>query len=232
MNKKAVYGIAIALALPVLAYFMTDLFAKKHVELPPKYGFERVEKVERRGRMVNDSVFHSVTDYRMVNQLGDTVTLDMLRGKILVVDFFFTSCGSICPGMTATMQKIQKSFDAKSAKDVHFLSVSIDPLHDTPQKMKAYADQYNIKHDSWWMLQGDTSMVYKWAEQEFLLGASNPNGDPNAQNVHTDVFVLLDKQRVIRGYYHSKEKEAMAKLAHDIAMLMMEEDKNRKGLFD
>jgi protein SCO1 len=232
MNKKAIYGISIAIVLPVLAYLMTDLFAKKHVALPPKYGFERVEKVERRGRMVDDSIFHKVTNYRMVNQLGDTVNLNDVQGKILVVDFFFTSCASICPGMTATMQKLQKSFDAKSAKDVHFLSVSIDPLHDTPQKMKAYADQYNIKHNNWWMLQGDTATLYNWCSKEFLLGAANPNGDPNAQNVHTDMFVLLDRQRVIRGYYHSKQKEAMAKLAHDIAMLMMEEDKNRKGLFD
>jgi protein SCO1 len=166
------------------------------------------------------------------NQLGDKVDLDTLKGKILVANFFFSNCASICPAMTSTILKLQKSFDAKSGDAVHFLSISIDPLHDNPAQMKKFADRYNINHNRWWMLQGDTATVYEWSKEQFKLGAANPNGDPNAQNVHSDQIILLDKKRVIRGYYHSKDYEQMKRLARDIAMLMMEEDPDRKRMFD
>ena len=225
-------GIGIAVLLPATAYFLTDIFAKKFTELPRKYYPTGYDTIEVRGRKVVDTTFKKVANMAFNNQLGEQITLDTIKGKILVVNFFFTQCASICPAMTSTMQKLQKSFDVKSGDAVHFLSISIDPLHDDPQQMKKFADSYNINHSRWWLLQGDTATIYNWSANEFKLGADNPNGDPNAQNVHTDQIILLDRERVIRGYYHSKQKDQMDRLARDIAMLMMEKDPRRKGMFD
>jgi protein SCO1 len=232
MSKKGIFGLALAIVLPIVAYLATDFFAKKFTDLPPKYYAIGVQPKEVRGRKIMDTIYHTVANQKFVNQLGDSVDLDMVRGKITVCNFFFTSCASICPPMTYTMRKLQKSFDAKSADSVQFISFSIDPTHDTPEKMKAYADNYNIKHSSWWMLRGDTSFIYKWGEEQFKLGSANPNGNPNAANVHTDQFVLLDRKRIIRGYYHSRDTMAVKRLLDDVAKLIMEKSPYRKGLFD
>ena len=125
----------------------------------------------------------------------------------MVMDFFFTHCGSICPTLTANMKKLQ---DALKVKDdmkrvdttfVQFLSFSVDPERDSFPVLKKYADKFGVNHDIWWMLTGPKKTIYDFAFEE--LKVDKYNNDPiDSSFVHTSRFVLVDKDRVVRGFYN------------------------------
>ncbi len=156
-----------------------------------------------------------------VNQLGDTVSLDSLRGKVILIDFFFTHCASICPILTRNMRHMQdalKSSDkTKQASGtdtnfVQFLSLTVDPAHDSAPVLKRYADRYGVNSDLWWMLTGPKKTIYDFALKELKLGLQD-SVSVDSNFVHTDYIALLDKDRVIRGYYHGTDTSALKRLS-------------------
>ncbi|MDR0793410.1 MAG: SCO family protein, partial [Chitinophagaceae bacterium] len=134
MNKKALLALCIALLLPLVGYFFMKYKSDRAVVLPPKYIYDTVITKVINGQEITDTVWHTVKNIRLVNQLGDTVNLHDIRGKAIVADLIFTHCGSICPYLTHNMAKMQQSFfkggDTKNKIDtsvVQLLSFSIDP---------------------------------------------------------------------------------------------------------
>jgi protein SCO1/2 len=233
VSKNALLALCIVALLPLLSYFLVREFSADAVVMPPRYFADTVINRVVQGKLVSDTVWHSVANISLTNQLGEQVSLDDLKGHILIVDFFFTRCPSICPTLTKHMKELQ---DAMRMKDhrrrldsslVHFISFSVDPDRDSVPALKAYADKFRVNHDSWWMLTGPQREIYDFAFQELKLGLQDGAGIDSAF-IHTEKFVLLDRDRVVRGYYNGLDPESLSKLAEDITLLILERDPNRK----
>lgn len=231
MNKKGWLTVFVAVVVPLGFYFGVKQFG---VAMPGHYIADSVVTRMKDGKQVNDTIWHRVANIRLQNQLGDTVSLDSLKGKVIIIDFFFTHCASICPILTRNMRHLQ---DALKLKDytrrvdttfVKFISLTVDPDHDSPPVMKKYADRYGVNSDVWWMLTGPKKTIYDFALSELKLGLQD-SVSVDSNFVHTDYVALLDKDRMIRGYYHGTDTAALAKMADDIVFIMLEKDKNRKS---
>ena len=219
--------------LPVVSYLIVKSASDDAVVMPRHYFPDSVINKIVDGKTVTDTVWHRLDNISLINQLGDTVSLDDINGSIIIADFFFTRCPSICPTLTKNMKELQ---DAMKMKDyrrkidssyVRFISFSVDPERDSVAALKRYADKYAVNHDTWWFLTGDKKKIYDYALNELKLGLQDGNGvDTNF--IHTEKFVLIDKNRIVRGYYNGLDSASMSKLAEDLTLLMLEKDKNKK----
>jgi len=235
MNKKALLGLLLALVLPLICYFILKYASDRAVDMPRRYLMDTVVTRIDKGKEITDTVWHTTKNIHLQNQLGDTVSLYDRKGKILVVDFFFTSCRSICPRLTANMAKLQQSFirggDLRKKVDtsiVQFISFTVDPKHDSASVLKTYADHFGVNHDNWWMLTGSRDSIYKFAFEELKVD-KHTDEEITPDFVHTSRFVLIDKEYKVRGYYDGLDSVSIGKLARDIGLLMLEKDKNQKS---
>ena len=226
-------SLCIVALLPVVSYLIVKSASDDAVVMPRHYFPDSVINKIVDGKTVTDTVWHRLDNISLINQLGDTVSLDDINGSIIIADFFFTRCPSICPTLTKNMKELQ---DAMKMKDyrrkidssyVRFISFSVDPERDSVAALKRYADKYAVNHDTWWFLTGDKKKIYDYALNELKLGLQDGNGvDTNF--IHTEKFVLIDKNRNVRGYYNGLDSASMSKLAEDLTLLMLEKDKKKK----
>jgi protein SCO1 len=233
VSKKSLLALCIVALLPLVSYLLVKEVSEDAVNMPPRYFADTVINKIVNGKTVSDTVWHKVKNISLTNQLGQQVSLEDTKGSIMVVDFFFTRCPLICPTLTRNMKELQ---DAMKMKDfrrkidssfVHFMSFSVDPERDSVEALKRYADKYKINHDTWWLLTGDKTAIYDFALNELKLGTQDGKGiDSNF--VHTQKFVLIDKDRIVRGYYNGLDSSSMSKLAEDITILMLEKDPRKK----
>lgn len=159
---------------------------------------------------------HTVSDFTFINQNGDTITQKNYEGKIYVADFFFTTCGSICPKMTTNLTEIQQAF--KDNPKVMILSHTVFPEIDSVPVLKKYAEKNGIIDSKWNLVTGDKKTIYALARQSYLaVKLGNP--DELYDMVHTENFVLVDDKRRIRGFYDGTNKEEMQRLIEDIQFL-------------
>ncbi len=167
---------------------------------------------------------HSIADFSLVNQLGDTITKANVTGKIFVTDFFFTTCGGICPKMTTQLQRVHKEF----LTDPNFLILShtVNPKVDTVEVMYKYAERFEANHDKWWFLTGTKEALYIMARKSYLAvpDKADPNFDHGAESdfIHTENFVLIDPEGRIRGMYDGTNKEEVSELIRDVYDLKRE----------
>lgn len=196
--------------------------------MPKHYFYDSVITKNENGKIFEDTLWHKVKPVPLYNQFGDLVTINDgdWNGKIIIADFFFTSCPTICPRLTKSMKKIQDAF-AKQDTIVRFVSFTVDPVRDSVPKLKAYGDKYNINHDTWWMLTGEKQKIYDLALQEFKANIAQEEG-VDTGFIHTDKFFLLDKNRVVRGFYNGLDSIQTELLMRDVVTLMMERDKKKK----
>ena len=225
MNKKAVLGLMLAIIMPVTGYWLVKYYSEAAVQMPGRFFYDSVITTQQGSKIKTDTIWHKVKNMQFTNQLGKTVTLDSLKGKILVVDFFFTHCPTICPGMSRSMQRLQKSFINNNDSIVQFISVSIDPEHDSVPQLRKYADRYTTNHDGWWFVTGNKAEIYDFALKEMKASIADPGVD--TAFIHTENFFLLDKDRVVRGWYNGFDTLKQARLVRDIPLLMLEKDKKR-----
>jgi protein SCO1 len=233
VSKKAWLALCVAIFIPVIFYLIASEYG---VNMPKRFYYDSVLTKMKDGKEVTDTVWHKVNNISLQNQLGEQVSLDQLKGKVLVIDFFFTHCASICPILTRNIKRLQDGLKLKDDMKmidttfVHFLSLSVDPVHDSVPVMKKYADRYGVNSDVWWLLTGPKKTIYDFALNELKLGLQD-SVTVDSNFVHTDYVALLDKDRVIRGYYHGTDTAALAKLADDIVFIMLEKDKHKKSVF-
>ncbi len=235
MNKKALLGLSVALLIPIACYLMLKYYSERAVDIPRHYFMDSVITKTVNGIETTDTVWHTTSNIRLLNQLGDTVNLYDKPGKVIVADFFFTSCASICPALTRNMSRLQQSFikggNSRKKIDtsiVQFMSFSIDPERDSASKLKEYADRFGVNHDNWWMLTGNRDSIYRFVFEEMQVDKYSE--EPISPDfVHTSRFVLIDKEYKIRGYYNGLDTTSISKLARDIGLLMLEKDKKQKS---
>jgi len=226
MNKRrAILALCIAVMIPMVSYLLVDYYRTDAVTMPRRYFYDTVITANKDGKMEFDTVWHKVRNFKLKNQLGKEVELDSLNGKIIVADFFFTHCPSICPNLTKNMKRLQDMFN-KTDTIVQFLSFSVDPKRDTVERLKTYADKFHVNHDTWWMLTGEKDEIYSIATKEFKANIADTEIDTNF--IHTQYFFLLDKDRVVRGWYNGLDSTNLNKLADDVVLLMLEKDKKKK----
>jgi protein SCO1/2 len=173
------------------------------------------------GISVTDTVYPSIPEFSMLNQDSIMVTSKKLKGKVWIADFFFTSCSTICPGMTAKMKSIQEKIKDLS-KDVQFISFSIDPQKDQPSVMRRYIKTYGIKDDNWVFLTGDEEETHLLGVEHFFIHAAS---DPEAVDgyAHAEAFSLVDKEGYVRGVYNVQNPEELKRLEKEVRLLLKEE---------
>jgi protein SCO1/2 len=168
------------------------------------------------------SKYHTISDFSFVNQNGKTITQKDYDGKIYVADFFFTTCGSICPKMTTNLVDVQKAI--KNNPKVMLLSHTVFPETDSVSVLKTYAKKYGVIDGKWNLVTGDKKEIYAMARKSYLavkLGKPEELYDM----VHTENFVLVDQKRRVRGFYDGTKKEDIQRLIEDINWLS-ENEKN------
>lgn len=167
-----------------------------------------------------EKAFHKIPDFKLTNQLGDTITQKTFDDKIYIVDFFFTSCPGICLKMTSNMSKIQEAF--KEDTDVLLLSHSVTPTIDSVATLNAYANKYNIKANKWHLVTGDKKEIYNLGRNHYFV--ENDLGELKSVDdfLHTENFLLIDKNKHIRGIYNGLNRASMAQLVTDIKALKQE----------
>ena len=227
MNKRALLGLMVAIVLPFTGYYIVKYYGEAAVQMPHRYFFDSVVTNVNNGKLTTDTIWHKVSNISFTNQLGKTVSLNDVKGKILVIDFFFSRCPSICPDLAKAMKRLQNSFINSNDSIVQFISVSIDPIHDSVPQLRKFANRYTSNHDSWWFVTGNKKDIYDFALQEMKANVADINID--TAFIHTENFFLLDKNRVIRGWYNGLDTVAQTKLVRDIPLLMLE--KNKKKTF-
>lgn len=184
----------------------------------PIYGEREPVTKTVNGKTVTDTVYQTIPEFDFVNQYGKQITSKSLDGSIYVADFFFTSCPSICPIMHRNMLNVYNEF--KGSGNIKIISHSIDPGHDSVNVLKSYADKLGISGNNWWFLQGNKEATYKLAEN-YLTAVKEDKNAPGGY-VHAGYFVLVDKQKRIRGTYDGTNEEEVKKLIADIKTLQAE----------
>ncbi|WP_133506283.1 SCO family protein [Flavobacterium chryseum] len=165
------------------------------------------------------SKYHTIADFSFVNQNGDTITQKNYEGKIYVADFFFTTCGSICPKMSTNLSEVQKAV-LKNPK-VMLLSHTVFPEVDSVSVLKAYAVKYGVVDSKWNLVTGDKKDIYTMARKSYLaVKLGRP--DQLYDMVHTENFVLVDQKRRVRGFYDGTNKDEIKRLLEDIDFLCQE----------
>jgi protein SCO1/2 len=224
MNKKSFTALLVAIFLPLTGYLLVSYYSKDAVQMPQRYFYDSVNVINNNGKLTYDTSWHHVSNLHFTNQLGQKVSFDDLKGKIIVLDFFFTHCPTICPQLAKSMKKLQNSFPNNDSI-VQFVSISIDPKHDSVAQLRKWAAKFNVNPDSWWLLTGDRDSIYNFALHEMKASVADSNVD--TAFIHTQNFFLLDKERVVRGWFDGLDSVAQSKLVRDIPLLMLEKDKKR-----
>jgi len=160
--------------------------------------------------------YHTIADFSLTNQNGHTVTQDTYDNKIYVADFFFTTCPSICPIMTRNMAILQQ--ELLNDPDVLLLSHSVTPDIDSVPQLKKYAEEKGVIDSKWNLVTGDKKHIYELARKSYLAAKSDGDGGP-FDMIHTENFILVDKEKRIRGTYDGTNEEAMYELLEDIRIL-------------
>lgn len=171
------------------------------------------------GKEIVDTIYNVIPPFTFVNQDSDTITEKIVEGKIYVSDFFFTSCPTICPVMKRQMLKVFK--EIKANPDVMIISHTIDPEHDTPQVLHKYAEDLGVEGKQWQFVTGPKEKIYEIGQKNYMSTAKE---DKSAEGgyIHSGAFILIDKEKHVRGMYDGTTDEGTQKLLKDITTLLEE----------
>lgn len=172
-----------------------------------------------------DTIYHSTGPFAFINQLGDTITEKTVEGKNYVVEYFFTTCQSICPIMNKNMGKVAEKI--KGDAGFKILSHSVKPEEDSVPALLAYAKSHNADNNQWYFLTGDKKELYDMARYSYLLNNDTTiKHDIKDDFIHTQYFALVDVHGHIRGFYDGTADVEVTKLLNDIDLLRKEQEEN------
>lgn len=201
-RKTSFLFVLLAVALPITVFSLVNWYERNLQRLP-----------------VLSEDGNPVSDFQMMNQDGKIIKTNSWDGKIVVVNFFFTHCTSICPKMIVNLKGVQDAF--LNEKKVVINSFTVDPERDTINRLSSYAQLFNIQSNNWNLLTGEKRMIYLLARKSFKVDATDGDGGPN-DFIHSDKLILIDTQKRIRGYYDGTDKNQINQLIKDIRKLQKE----------
>lgn len=208
-------GLSSFFMLCALSFALFACSKKKAVEKLPIFGEKEVNGT--------DTLYHTIADFQFVDQDSATITNDTFNDKIYVADFFFTSCRTICPIMKTQMLRVYDSI--QNDNDVLLLSHTIDPEYDTVGLLHDFAERLGVKSDKWHFVTGAQEDIYKIAQTSYFSTALADNTEPDGF-IHSGAFLLIDKERRIRGKYDGTKEDEVNRLLGDIKKLQHEYDNN------
>ena len=219
--KRVLIIVVIVLSGITVAYLMT-------LKQTEKKSLPIIQPRDVKQEMVDPDVFdkgigHRIGNFNFTNQYGETISLDDVRGHVFVAEYFFTTCGTICPIMTEQMTRVQHQF--RNDPKVKILSFTVDPAYDDVAVLNEYAKKYDAEKGQWHFLTGTKDALYELARKSFfvLKPAEAANlGDAGSDFIHTNNFVLVDQKLRIRGYYDGTDREEVDQLMKDINFLLEE----------
>jgi len=216
---KKILILVLILALPGFLYYLLTVKGKNRYHALAKFGPKEVAKTTHRvrGKDVPDTIYHTLRDFKLINQDGRAVSLKTFEGKIFVANFFYTQCPNICTTMNANMDSLSRAW-AKN-KMVYFASITVDPDRDTASVLKEYSKKFPGSA-KWFFLTGDTSTIYPLARTGFLVNALKVDKD---NFIYSDKLMLIDSHRRIRGYYSGASMPDVLRLNDEIKVLISEE---------
>jgi protein SCO1/2 len=216
-NKLAIIAPAILLCIGIgIAYEMIKNDRVLPIYSPAMINPELVDKSKQ-----DVTKGHRIGDFVLTNQDGEELTNKDFDGYYYVADFFFTTCPTICPSMSAEMQRIQAEFS--DDEDFKILSHTVQPEVDSVPVLKEYAELYEADPTKWILATGDKKIIYNLARKSYFAAVSEGDGGPD-DFIHTENFVLVDKEKRIRGFYDGTSPESVDKLIVDIEILSQEYD--------
>lgn len=216
VNKKKQHY-SIFLSLMVLSTII--IACSQSPKQLPFLGNKSLKKSIVNGKEFTDTVYHSIPNFKFINQDGDTISEKTVKGKIYVADFFFTSCPTICPTMKTQMLKIYKKYLNNS--QVMLLSHTIDPSNDSPEVLKNFAENLHVNTQKWQFVTGKKEDIYKIGQKSYMVSAVDDPSQPGGI-VHSGGFVLVDTKLRIRGIYDGTEPKKVEQLMLDIDLLLSE----------
>ena len=171
------------------------------------------------GKIITDTVFHKVGDFQFVDQDSTLITPQTFDNKIYVTDFFFTSCPTICPVMKKQMLRVYEAFQDND--QVAFLSHTIDPEYDTVALLHEYAQRLGVKSNKWHFVTGEKDSIYQTAQKSYMVTADQDEQAPGGF-IHSGAFILVDKDRHVRGIYDGTKPDEVDKMMNDMKRLLQE----------
>jgi protein SCO1/2 len=215
----AVYYIVMKIYLAAATLLITACTTKEVKHLPILGEREAVEKTVD-GKVVVDTVYQTIPQFSFINQDSAVVTNKDFDGKIYVADFFFTSCPSICPIMHRNLLKVYDKF--KGNAEVKFLSHSIDSKYDVPHVLKKYATKLGVGGTQWEFVHGSRDSIYNIAAKSYLVFVKESPGADAGEFIHQGYFVLIDKEKRLRGAYDGTNETQVAQMTIDMQTLLDE----------
>ena len=208
------FGIVLVILSAVIIYLFYDALQPKKmltIYQPSMVNSELVDSTVQFKKK-----YHTISDFELINQNGDTITQRDYDQKIYIADFFFTTCPTICPIMTKNMADIQRRI--KDQGDVMLLSHSVTPQIDSVAQLKKYALEKGVDDSKWNLVTGDKKQIYELARKSYLAVKTDGDGGPYDM-IHTENFILVDKEKRIRGFYDGTKSEDVDELMNDLRIL-------------
>ena len=220
---KKVLILVMILALPGFLYYLLTVKGKNRYHSLPKFGPKEVAKTTHRvkGKDIPDTIYHTLSDFRLYDQDGKEISLHSFDNKIFVANFFYTHCPTVCNVMNANMDSLAQAW-AKN-KMVYFASITVDPERDSVNALKTYTKKF-VSLPKWSFLTGDTATIYHLAREGFLVNALKAGND---DYIYSDKLILIDSHKRIRGYYSGTLLTDVLRLNDEIKVLIKEELLNR-----
>ena len=187
----------------------------KPIEVLPIYQPAEVNEKLVDSSIIHVAKYHKISDFKLTNQNGKEITQANYKDKIYVADFFFTTCQDICPVMTKNMYELQE--ELKNDNEILLLSHTVIPEVDTVKRLKEYAIENNVDDSKWNLVTGDKKQIYELARKSYL--AVEDSSFNEFDMIHTENFMLIDKEKQIRGFYDGTNSEEINRLLKDIEVL-------------
>jgi protein SCO1/2 len=220
MKKILAFGLVVIISV-IVAYFM--ITGKKNTKAP-----DVLNPIDLNPETVDQDLLqvgqgHKIGEFSFTNQDGQPIGLKDLKGKVFVAEYFFTTCQTICPRMNDQMQRIQQAF--KDETNFKILSFTVNPEVDTVEQLKRYAQEHQAIAGKWHFLTGEKTKLYEAARKYFFLLKKSEvenQGDVGSDFIHTNNFVLIDREQRIRGYYDGTNPKEVDKLIRDAKLILQE----------
>jgi protein SCO1/2 len=220
MKKILAFGLVVIISV-IVAYFM--ITGKKNTKAP-----DVLNPIDLNPETVDQDLLqvgqgHKIGEFSFTNQDDQPIGLKDLKGKVFVAEYFFTTCQTICPRMNDQMQRIQQAF--KEETNFKILSFTVNPEVDTVEQLKRYAQEHQAIAGKWHFLTGEKTKLYEAARKYFFLLKKSEvenQGDVGSDFIHTNNFVLIDREQRIRGYYDGTNPKEVDKLIRDAKLILQE----------
>lgn len=223
---KKILILVVLLAVPGFLYYLLKEKGKNRYRPLPFFGPKTVASTFHsvRGTKIPDTNYHEISDFKLVNQHADTLSWKNFEHKIIILNLFYANDNPATKTANNAIGVLQKTYGKNSI--INFVSLSIDPARDTPEALSTYALKLKAKPGKWDLLTGDSTQIYGMVNKQLFIDAFQKNEKGAKRYVYNNLFVLIDPQHHIRGYYDISTQEEYSKLDDEIKVLIVEELRN------